>query len=94
MVKNDIFHTSDAESLDGCYLLEIVEIDPSTRQEVNLLIKNLKPKKAPGFDLITSEILAEIPKKNIRKPYITFQRLHTLEILPFSMESVRSLNDS
>ena len=56
---------SDAESLDGCYLLESVEIDPCTRQEVSLLIKNLKPIKAPGFDLITSEILAEIPKRTL-----------------------------
>ena len=35
--------------------------------------------------------LFEYTIKNIRKPYITFQRLHALEILPFSMESGRSL---
>jgi hypothetical protein len=45
-----------------------IEITPVTSKEVTNEIKlNMNPKKAPGFDLITGEILKQLPKKAIIK---------------------------
>lgn len=38
---------------------------PTTTREVWGIMKSLKDKKAPGFDLITKEILRELPKKAV-----------------------------
>jgi hypothetical protein len=44
------------------------EITPGTPQEVNEEIKeNVSPKKAPGFDSITGEILKQLPRKAVVK---------------------------
>ena len=44
------------------------EISLVTSKEVEKEIKNnINPKKAPGFDLITGEILEELPKKAMVK---------------------------
>ena len=41
-------------------------ISPCSTEEVKELIFNLKPKKAPGFDLITSEILRQISHNTLQ----------------------------
>jgi hypothetical protein len=47
---------------------EYEEIKLTTPTEVKNVIKNnINPKKAPGFDLITGEVLLQLPKKAIVK---------------------------
>lgn len=43
------------------------DIIPATTQEIEEQIKSLKPNKSPGFDLITVEVLKELPKAAIKK---------------------------
>ena len=43
------------------------EIKLTTPKEVSFEINNINPKKAPGFDLITGEVLKNLPKKAIVK---------------------------
>lgn len=40
-------------------------IEPFTQREVDEEIKCLKSKKAPGYDLITAEVLKQLPKKGL-----------------------------
>lgn len=40
-------------------------IEKFTKNEVLAVIKNLKPKKAPGYDLITDRLLKELPDVGI-----------------------------
>lgn len=45
-----------------------VNIRPVSMQELNYEIQNnLNPKKAPGYDLITGQIIKELPQKGVRK---------------------------
>lgn len=45
-----------------------LNITPTTKKEVSEVIHSeINPKKAPGFDLITGEILKQLPEKAIRK---------------------------
>ena len=57
--------SSDVDLLINDNILENGELSPCTRSEVNKLIASLKPKKAAGFDLITSEVLVELPHKTL-----------------------------
>ena len=43
------------------------EIQLTTPKEVSVEINNINPKKAPGFDLITGEVLKNLPRKAIVK---------------------------
>lgn len=44
-------------------------LKPTNSREIKQTIKSIKTKKAPGYDLITSEILKELPEESLR--YIT-----------------------
>lgn len=46
---------------------ENMAIRPTTANEISEVIHEINPKKAPGFDLITGEILKHLPEKAIRK---------------------------
>ena len=39
------------------------EINPTTTEDNNETNKSLNSKKAPGFDLITGEVLQQLPRK-------------------------------
>lgn len=54
-----------------------------TPAEVIRNIKGLKPKKAPGFDLITAEVLKRLPKKAIVLLTILFNAVLRLQYYPF-----------
>jgi len=43
-----------------------VPVMPFTVNEVRAAIRVLNPKKAPGYDLITNQVLQKLPKKGIR----------------------------
>ena len=43
------------------------DIRPVTFNELKAEIKNTDAKKAPGYDLITGQIIKELPEKGIRK---------------------------
>jgi len=43
-----------------------VSLMPFTVNEVRAAIKVLNPKKAPGYDLITNDVLQKLPEKGIR----------------------------
>ncbi|CAK1542793.1 unnamed protein product [Leptosia nina] len=60
----DIHHTEEEidEILNRDQQLSM-PLRPVTPAEVKITINNLKPKKAPGFDLITAEVLKNLPKK-------------------------------
>ena len=57
--------SSDVDLIINDDILENGELSPCTRSEVNKLIASLKPKKAAGFDLITSKVLVELPHKTL-----------------------------
>lgn len=60
------------------------EIKLITPKEVAKVIKtNLNPKKAPGFDLITGEILKQLPKKGIVKLTYLFNAAARLKYVPY-----------
>lgn len=46
---------------------ESIEIQPFTTSEIIKEIKNIKPGKSPGFDLITGDILKNLPNKALEK---------------------------
>lgn len=65
-----IFQPNEGENHDtwATPIQEEVEIRPTTPKEVFDEIKtSINPKKAPGFDLITGEILKQLPRKAIVK---------------------------
>jgi hypothetical protein len=39
---------------------------PFTNKEVRIIIKNLNPKKAPGYDFIINQILQKLPEMGIK----------------------------
>lgn len=59
------------EVYDGSNRLELPSDDlilaSATLRELKQVIENLKPKKAPGYDLITGEILKALPRKALIK---------------------------
>lgn len=57
-------------------------LKPVTTQEVKKEISNLKNKKAPGFDLITAEILKQLPKKAIVFITILYNACLRLQYFP------------
>lgn len=64
------FQSNDGEDLEDWYVPEPedVEIRPTSLKEVSEEIRiNIDPKKAPGFDLITGEVLKQLSKKAIVK---------------------------
>jgi hypothetical protein len=59
------------------------QIPPITPKEIlNAIKKNINPKKAPGFDLITGEILKQIPKKAIVKLTYLYNTAFRLKYVP------------
>jgi hypothetical protein len=52
------------------YLETPYQLDPPLnrllRSEVHAVVKNLNPKKSPGYDLITGKILQEVPVVGIQ----------------------------
>lgn len=74
--KDDIFAIYIENTFKPCVLHsaplpgpmnnEMEEILPVTPKEVaNEIKRNMSPKKASGFDLITDEILKQVPRKGI-----------------------------
>jgi hypothetical protein len=56
-----------------------------TPKEIQNIIQDINPRKAPGYDLITGRILKEMPRKDIVHYYNG--------IFPSSMESRADHND-
>jgi hypothetical protein len=55
---------------------------PTTPNEVKFLIQNLKVSKAPGYDLITNEILKKIPAKTLILITYIFNSMFRLSYFP------------
>lgn len=72
------------------------EITPVTPREVAEEIEsNLSPKKAPGFDLITGQILKQLPQKGIVMLTYLFNAAFRLKHVPASWkEGSRSDHES
>ncbi|CAK1547668.1 unnamed protein product [Leptosia nina] len=79
----DIHHTEEEidEILNRDQQLSM-PLRPVTPAEVKITINNLKPKKAPGFDLITAEVLKNLPKKGIVLLTILFNAILRLQYFP------------
>lgn len=66
------FQPPQRQTDDECTMLikknDSLEIQPATLQEIKNEIKNnLSAKKAPGYDLITGQVLKQLPDKGLRK---------------------------
>jgi hypothetical protein len=62
---------------------QIKEILPVTPKEILSAIKvNIHPKKVPGFDLITGEILKQLPKKATVKLIYLYNAVFRLKYVP------------
>jgi hypothetical protein len=65
------FRTHEEKSVDNLSTIaetQTQQIPPTTPKEILATIKaNISPKKAPVFDLITGEILEQLPKQAIVK---------------------------
>ncbi len=59
-----------------------LEIQPVTLQELKGEIKNLNMRKAPGYDLITGQIIKELPNKAIRKLLHIINAVFRLRYVP------------
>jgi hypothetical protein len=57
-------------------------LKPVTPQEIYRTIRNLKDKKAPGFDLITKEILMQLPRKAILFLTVLFNGILRVQVFP------------
>lgn len=55
---------------------------PVTPREICRAIRNLKDKKAPGFDLITKEILMQLPRKAIVFLTVLFNGIFRVQYFP------------
>jgi hypothetical protein len=62
------FQPNEEKTMDSLRRTEetqIKQVPPVTPKEILNVIKvNIHPKKAPGFDLITGEILKQLPEKS------------------------------
>lgn len=67
--------------LDSPFQMEL-PIDKFQTREIKSIINELHVKKAPGFDLITSKILKELPEKGIKFITILFNAIIRLEYFP------------
>lgn len=62
------YGASIATDIDDVYTLDDeTEIPPTTEAEICDEIKKMKPRKSPGYDLLTGEILKQLPQKIITK---------------------------
>jgi hypothetical protein len=73
------------------------------KEIINEIKTNIDPKKSPGFDLITEEILRQLPKKDIVKltyllisQFSIHQLMHNLivlkTILKFTLKQLRHVS--
>ena len=61
--NNDMQNNNNLEETDNIITEEITPVTPKeVAEEIKL---NLNPKKAPGFDLITGQILKQLPQKEL-----------------------------
>lgn len=67
--------------LDAPYQMDL-PIKPIKKAEIMICIKNLKPKKAPGYDLITGEILKNLSPEGIKMITIIFNAILRLGYFP------------
>lgn len=57
----------DVELLQEEPIQKQEEIRLTSRDVIKEIKENIKPKKAPGFDIITEEVLKQLPRKTIVK---------------------------
>ena len=75
-------HSDEDHELPPVQNQDDQRIKPVTPQEVNKEIKNLNLKKSPGYDLVTSQILKELPPKGIMKLTHLFNSAIRLRYVP------------
>jgi hypothetical protein len=64
------FQPHEKRTMDNLQRIEEAQnqtIPPTTPKEILIAIKNINPKKAPGFDLIKGQILKQLPHKAVVK---------------------------
>jgi hypothetical protein len=79
---NDMQNNNDLEEIHNNITEEITPVTP--REVAEEIESNLNPKKAPGFDLITGQILKRLPRKGIVMLTYLFNAAFRLKHVPAS----------
>jgi hypothetical protein len=73
---------ADNEYLTPIRKIDEVSVLPVTLKEIKQEVKNLKDKKAPGYDLITGQIIKALPEKALRKLQHIINAIFRLSYVP------------
>ena len=69
------------------------KIQVFTLQELTLVIKKLHPHRAPGSDLITAQMLQEMPHEEYQTLLHIFNAIRRLQYWPAPLKKTKNRND-
>lgn len=74
------------EFLDSANQLSLPIVPCTPSEIVNVLRKEINPKKSPGYDFITGKVLKELPRKGIILLALIFNAILRLEYFPIQLK--------